>query len=184
MQKAHKVNKDFFFLVEKDKMELIHSFHYVTVNFGTWKKKQHIWLSCLRSLERDRSEHSRCVSVCSCFVCWGKQVSVRSNWCLFQEAWGGPLGCRGTKFGLAHVTQISCLCFVLSVSFLGTVSLLESTGLSFKDYLKLFWFKTFLLTLFLLWSQNFQVSVAGIRALWLSECNNWRWRSSAPLCCF
>lgn len=50
-----------------------------------------------------------------CVYRLGNQVSIGSNWRGFQVAWGGSVGCQGTKFGGAHVTQISLLSVSLSL---------------------------------------------------------------------
>lgn len=72
-------------------------------------------------------------------ACLGKQVSVRSNWHAFQVTWGGPVGCQGTKFSGAHVTQISSLLSVI-VSWLSsppeTLSRTSGGDLNSKPFFK------------------------------------------------
>lgn len=87
--------------------------------------------------------------VCACTACWSKQVSLRPNWCVFQEGWGGPVGCQETKFGCRSCYTdlcVPCLSLFPSVSYPGAVSLFATIGIPFwRTYRWYFLAKTFFL---------------------------------------
>lgn len=74
---------------------------------------------------------------CSC-VCvqWTKHTALRPNWCVFQEEWGGPVGCQETKFEFSScytVLCVSCLYLCPSVSSPGAIFLFALIGYTFGD---------------------------------------------------